>query len=60
MSENIKQDIMVCGSGTDYKDYGRQSFDYQTDRITTVTTSDIHTGDLPGSKTLRLHRKIYW
>ena len=43
---------MGCGSWTDYKNYGRQPYDYKTDRISTVTTSDIRTGDLPGSKAL--------
>lgn len=60
INETVKQDIMGCGSGADYKNYGRQSFDYQTDRVSPVTTSNIYIGDILGSETLRLHRKVYW
>ena len=55
INAKVKSNIMGCGSGYDYKNYGRQPYDYKTDRISTVTTSDILTGDLLGSKTLRLH-----
>ena len=59
MSEAIKHSIMVYRGGADYKDNGRQSHDHKTDRIPFVTASSIRYGDLPGSETLRLHRKVY-
>ena len=59
MSETIKHSTLVPRGNPYSKNNGRQSHGYQTDRIPSITTSGICYGDLPGSKTLRLHRKVY-
>ncbi len=59
MSETIKHSTLVYRGDPYPKNNGRQSHDYQTDRIPSITTSGIYYGDLPGSETLRLYRKVY-
>ena len=59
MSETIKHSTLVHRGDYYNKNNGRQSFNNQTDRITTFTASDICDGDLPGREKLRFHRKVY-
>ena len=59
MSETIKHNIMVYRGDSYYKDNGRQSHDYQTDRISTIATSSINNGDFHSSETLRFYRKVH-
>ena len=59
MSETIKHSTLVHRGNPYLKDNGRQSHDHKTDRIPSATASSIYYGDLPGSETLRLYRKVY-
>tara|TARA_Y100000310_G_scaffold34804_1_gene32964 strand:+ start:678 stop:860 length:183 start_codon:yes stop_codon:yes gene_type:complete len=59
MSETIKHSTLVHRSDPYLEDNGRQSHDHKTDRIPSATASSIYYGDLPGSETLRLYRKVY-
>jgi hypothetical protein len=59
MSETIKHSTLVHRGDPYLEDNGRQSHDHKTDRIPPATASSIYYGDLPGSETLRLHRKVY-
>ena len=59
MSETIKHSTLVYRGDPYREDNGRQSYDHKADRITSITASGIYYGDLPGSETLRLHRKVY-
>jgi len=59
MSEAIKHSTLAYRGDPYSKNNGRQSHDHKTDRIPSVTTSNICYGYFPGRKTLRLHRKVY-
>ena len=59
MSETIKHSTLVPRGNPYSKNNGRQSHDHKTDRIPPAPASSIYYGDLPGSETLRLHRKVY-
>tara|TARA_Y100001951_G_C11223409_1_gene230177 strand:+ start:611 stop:793 length:183 start_codon:yes stop_codon:yes gene_type:complete len=59
MSAKIKSNIMGDRGDPYREDNGRQSHDYQADRIAPITASNLHNGAFSSRKELRLYRKIY-